>query len=49
MGRDGEPFLIAANTARRAAFLAKTYIPNAEEIQTEKIEIRKGSTNPKPI
>lgn len=47
VGRDGEPFLIAATTARRAAFLAKTHIPDAKEIQTERIEIRKGAVNPK--
>ena len=47
MGRDGEPYLIAATTARRAAFLAKTHVPNAKRLDVEKIEIRKGAANPK--
>jgi hypothetical protein len=47
VGRDGEPYLIAATTAKRAASLAKIHVPNAEDVVVERVEIRKGAVNPK--
>jgi hypothetical protein len=47
VGRDGEPYLIAATTAKRAASLAKIHVPDAEDVVVERIEIRKGALNPK--
>jgi hypothetical protein len=47
VGRDGEPFLVAASTAKRAAFIAKTHVPDAEDVVIERVEIRKGAINPR--
>jgi hypothetical protein len=47
VGRDGEPFLVAATTAKRAAFIAKTHAPETDGVIVERVEIRKGAINPR--
>jgi hypothetical protein len=47
VGRDGEPFLVAATTAKRAAFIARNHVPDVEDVVVERVEIRKGAINPR--
>jgi hypothetical protein len=43
----GESFMVSARTPRRAKFLAQQLYPALKNPIAERIEIRKGSTNPK--